>query len=427
MSKVVVAVGAQWGDEGKGKIVDYLTETADVVVRYSGGANAGHTLVVGHEKVVLHLMPSGALRPLTQCLIAQGVVIDLEVLRHEMTLLDQRGLLNHDHIKISDSAFIVLPHHKEIDALREMRLEKNTLGTTRRGIGPAYEDKVGRRGVRIADLLDEKYLLEVLERNADAWRPVLRELGGNPIDVQTLGKALCQMGAQLRPYMVHGSHWLNHTMKQGKTILLEGAQGTLLDIDHGTYPFVTSSTATAAGACVGSGIGPRCITHVLGVTKAYTTRVGEGPFPTELSAEAQDILREAGDEFGATTGRPRRCGWLDLPALRHAVRVNGLDSLAITKLDILSMLDVIQVCTDYEVHDQRVSDVTGHQMGIAKPVYSFLQGWKSDISHIKKINDLPREARVYLDFISTAIDCPISMISVGQRRDETILIESPFD
>jgi adenylosuccinate synthase len=423
---VVVIVGAQWGDEGKGKIVDLYAPSASTVVRYGGGANAGHTLVVGEEQVVFHLLPSGALHPHTTCVLGHGVVIDPEVLLRELSVLRAKGLLQTPRVKISGQAFLVLPHHKLVDELRESGAGAHAIGTTRRGIGPAYEDKVSRRGLRMWDLFSEQSFASKLERNLRAWRPTIEALGGQVPSTEDMVRQYRAYFQQLQDMIVDTGELVYEAAQRNEHVLLEGAQGTMLDLDHGTYPYVTSSSVVAAGACLGAGIGPSAITHVVGICKAYATRVGEGPFPTELSTAEQDVLREAGDEFGATTGRPRRCGWLDIPALRYAIRVNGIDSLALTKLDVLTGHDTIQVCVGYEIDGRRVASFPAHRLHEARPVYESLTGWQEPLDKCRAVQDLPASARRYVEAIEQWAGCPVSMIGVGPERDQSIVRYNPF-
>jgi adenylosuccinate synthase len=425
---VVVVVGAQWGDEGKGKIVDLYTQDADVVVRYGGGANAGHTLVVGGEKVVLHLVPSGVLHARTRCVLAQGTVVDPAVLLREMDEIATRGLLApgaaQERLAISDRAHVVLPHHPVIDRLREAGA--GAIGTTKRGIGPAYEDKAARRGVRLGDLLDRTRFEPRLEANLAAWAPIAHALGGTLPSVSEVLDTYLAYGERLRPYVCDTAKIVADAVARGQNVLLEGAQGTMLDVDHGTYPFVTSSSTTAGGACAGAGIGPTAITRVIGITKAYATRVGGGPFPTELHGPEGERLREVGGEFGATTGRPRRCGWLDIPALRYAVRINGIGALAMTKLDVLSGLDEVRVCVAYERRGETLHDVPYDDLESLVPVYETFPGWREPLSHCRAIDELPATARAYVRRIEELAGCPIGLVSIGADRSETIQLVSPF-
>jgi adenylosuccinate synthase len=425
----VVVVGAQWGDEGKGKIVDLFTEFADVVVRYQGGANAGHTVKVGDSKLVLHLIPSGIFRKGTRCIIGPGVVVDPEALLEEIALVRSRGFLTDpQELTLSDAAHLVLPYHKRLDRGRERSPSAQHLGTTGRGIGPAYEDKAGRVGIRVADLYRPYSLKIKVTRNVEAKNPMLRELGEDPLDVDAL---LCDLQAQaeaLRPFVGNAARILDEHRRRGKEILFEGAQGTMLDVDHGTYPFVTSSSTVAGGACTGGAIGPTHISAVLGVTKAYTTRVGEGPFPTELQDEIGARLREEGDEYGATTGRPRRCGWLDLVALRHAARVNGLTGIAVTKLDVLCGIPRLKVCVAYDLDGERTEEMPLDAGDIerCRPIYEEVDGWTEGVRDARTLDELPRPAREYLAYLSRALGLPVSLVSVGPGRTETILVQNPF-
>ncbi|MEM1418457.1 MAG: adenylosuccinate synthase [Myxococcota bacterium] len=410
-----VVVGAQWGDEGKGKIVDLLAPMADVVVRYAGGANAGHTLVVGGDKIVLHLVPSGILHEGTTCVIGQGTVIDPETVLREIDGLSERGVAT-DLLHVADRAHVVLPQHKLIDGFRESADPK--IGTTKRGIGPAYEDKVGRRGIRMGDLVRDDLEARIAE-NLACWAPTAARLGGELPSAAEVAATYRGFGERLRPFLCDGARVAGEALAAGKKVLLEGAQGTMLDIDHGTYPFVTSSNATSGGACTGAGVGPTAVSQVIGIAKAYATRVGGGPFPTELLGETGEALRKAGAEFGATTGRPRRCGWLDAPALRLAVRVNGMTRIALTKLDVLTGMPELSVCTGYryrgEVHDEPPFDA----MAEVEPVYETHPGWTEDISGCRSMDALPANARRYIDRIAELVRCPIGIVSVGADRDET--------
>ena len=425
---VVVVVGAQWGDEGKGKIVDLYTQDADVVVRYGGGANAGHTLVVDGKKVVLHLVPSGVLHAKTRCVLAQGTVVDPAVLLSEMDELTSRGLLDpsaaHARLAISDRAHVVLPQHVVVDRLREAGA--GALGTTKRGIGPAYEDKAARRGVRLGDLLDRKRFEPKLVANLEAWAPVVSALGGELPPVSSILDVYLAHGERLRPFICDTAKIVADAVARRENILLEGAQGTMLDVDHGTYPFVTSSSTTAGGACAGAGIGPTAITSVIGITKAYATRVGGGPFPTELHGAEGERLRSVGAEFGATTGRPRRCGWLDMPALRFAVRINGINALAMTKLDVLSGFEELRICVGYELHGQPLSDLPFDDLESLVPVYETLPGWTENLSHCRTIEELPARARAYVTRLEELAGCKIGLVSVGADRAETIQLVPAF-
>ena len=421
---VVVVVGAQWGDEGKGKVVDLYAQHADVVTRYGGGANAGHTLVVGGERIVLHLVPSGALHARTRCVIGQGVVVDPQVLLSELGVLRGRGLLDTPRVFMSDRAHVVLPHHRHIDELRERG--RAAIGTTKRGIGPAYEDKAGRRGIRTGDLLDATRLAERVRDNLAAWEPVIRGLGGECPEVGPIVETLLAQGEALRDHITDASRMLTEAIGRGEKVLLEGAQGTMLDIDHGTYPYVTSSNVIAGGACAGAGIPPTAVDAVVGITKAYTTRVGGGPFPTELLGAEGEALREAGSEYGATTGRPRRCGWLDAAVVRFSARINGLRELALTKLDVLGGLQELRICTGYE-RDGIMFDEPPHD-GLDRlvPVYETLPGWSGDLSACRRVEDLPDNARRYVNRIAELTGCPVGVVSVGADREQTLRGGDPF-
>jgi adenylosuccinate synthase len=422
----VVVVGAQWGDEGKGKIVDIFTEHADMVVRYGGGPNAGHTLVVGDQKLVVRLIPSGILRPRTVCVLAQGMAIDPGSLVTELDELGRRGLLRQDaSLIVSDRAHAILPYHVLVDTLREQTAD--ALGTTKRGVGPCYEDKAGRRGLTLGMLRDLGRAEQVVARALAAWAPTIAMLGGKPPEVHDIMATLRPLAERIVPLLAETSLLVERVVRDGKRVLFEGAQGTLLDIDHGTYPFVTSSHATAGGACTGVGVGPSRIDRVVGLVKAYCTRVGGGPFPTELSDATGELLRKRGDEYGSVTGRPRRTGWLDLPALRYAVRVNGLDGLAVTKLDVLTGVPSLQVCVAYRTPDGgRTEELPVDAAAEAVPLFEPMQGWTEDIGGARSLDDLPAAARVYVDRIARDVGCPVDLVSVGSRRDQTIVLKDPF-
>ena len=424
MSALVV-VGAQWGDEGKGKVVDLYAPYADLVVRYAGGANAGHTLVVGGEKQILHLIPSGILHEQTKCIVGQGTVIDPAVLLKEIEALNERGVRTQGRLLVGQRAHVVLPHHKLIDELREKK-SNGAIGTTKRGIGPCYEDKVARRGVRMGDLLDAERLRGKLEANLECWRPVAEDLGGTLPTTDEIAKQYVELGEALLTYIGDTVAVVRASVQADQKILLEGAQGTMLDIDNGTYPFVTSSNAVAGGACAGAGIGPTHIRRAIGIAKAYTTRVGGGPFPTELENETGQRLRDAGAEYGSTTGRPRRCGWLDLVALRHAVAVNGLDELAITKLDVLTALPELQVCVAYELDGERLTYPPYERVEAVQPIYETLEGWNEDLSSCRTRDDLPSAAQQYLSRIEEEVGCRVGVVSVGPDRADTADVRDPF-
>jgi adenylosuccinate synthase len=426
----VVVVGAQWGDEGKGKIVDIYTRQADAVVRFQGGNNAGHTLVVGGEKVVLHLIPSGILHEGKTCCIGNGVVVDPGVLLEEIDGLRLRGKFpREDALVISEGAHVILPYHNRIDIARELRAGAQKIGTTGRGIGPCYEDKAARRGVRMGDLVRPEGLRERLRDLVEEKNALLTGyLGAEPLDFEVVHGDLLRQADRLRPHVADVSSRIHGWMDEGKNILFEGAQGTLLDVDHGTYPFVTSSNTVAGAACTGAGLGPRQIDAVVGITKAYCTRVGSGPFPTELHDATGEFLRTQGGEFGATTGRPRRCGWLDLVVLRTACRLNGLSGLAVTKLDVLKGMPEVKVCVAYRLDGGLVDRVPTRADDFARcePVYETLPGWSEDISGCKTWGDLPANARRFLGFVEERAGCKVVLASVGPGREETIELEDPF-
>ena len=432
----VVVVGAQWGDEGKGKVVDLLTEHAQVVVRFQGGNNAGHTLVVGGEKTILSLIPSGILHAGKTCVIGNGVVLDPSVLVAEIDALRARGVIRSEaQLIVSESAHVIFPWHKHLDALREKARGDSPIGTTGRGIGPSYEDKVARRGIRVRDLLDPRRLeRKVAERLAGALDE-LRLLAGRAgtelplLDAAAIAREYAAFGARLRPHVRDASLYLHGEARAGARILFEGAQGTLLDVDHGTYPFVTSSNCVAGNAAVGSGLGPTAIDRVVGISKAYTTRVGGGPFPTELKDAIGERLRKVGDEFGSVTGRPRRCGWLDGVVLRYAARVNGLSGLALTKLDVLSGLSELKLCTGYTLAGAETREFPSDVDDLAQvaPVYETLPGWEERLAGVRTLEQLPAAARAYVRRVEEVAGVPVVCISVGADRGETILLQNPFD
>ena len=422
--KAEVIIGAQWGDEGKGRVVDALADRVEVVVRYQGGANAGHTVIVEGEKHVFHLLPSGMLYPGKTCVIGNGVVVDPDQFLGEIGEWREKRK-DKARLVVSESAHVVMPYKKVIDEAEEKRRSKGRkIGTTKRGIGPCYADKVNRIGIRVGDLLNPDRLREKIMENLEMKNLLLTRIFNEapmPFEEQ-MEKALC-WGQEISPYIGDGAAIVNDALEKGRGVLFEGAQGTLLDIDHGTYPFVTSSSAAAGGACIGSGVGPTRIDRVLGVTKAYCTRVGEGPFPTEDLGEVGNRLREAGGEYGATTGRPRRCGWLDMVALRYAARVNGLGGIALTKLDVLTGLDNIKVCTAYEFGGKKheVLPALFPEKESLLLHYENLQGWSEDISGCRRIEDLPSAARKYVKFIEEMSGTPVVLIGVGSGREQTIL------
>jgi adenylosuccinate synthase len=428
MSAVVI-VGAQWGDEGKGKIVDVLTERADVVARYQGGHNAGHTVVINSEKFILHLIPSGILHGDKLSVIGNGVVIEPSSLIDEISELKKRGIRIEKNLLISKSAHLIMPYHVALESEHEKAKGSRKIGTTGRGIGPTYEDKMARTGIRVVDLYYPEMFHEKLEANLAEVKHFLGDrFDAEDLNADRIFKSYMGYAEKLSSHVADTDVVVDDMISKGKRILFEGAQGTLLDVDHGTYPFVTSSSAVAGGACTGLGIGPTRISGVLGVVKAYTTRVGSGPFPTEITDAVGEILREKGGEYGATTGRPRRCGWLDLVGLRHAVRVNGLTGFALTKLDILDGLDRIKICTAYKAGNQLLHDFPKEQSLLqeAEPVYEEVEGWRESTIGIKEFGRLPKNAQKYIKKMEEALRVKVDIISTGQRRDELILIKEQF-
>jgi adenylosuccinate synthase len=416
-----ILVGAQWGDEGKGKIIDYLTDDADIVVRSQGGNNAGHTIVHGKKKFVLHLIPSGILRRGKTCVIANGVVVDPLALVVEIDGLRKRGIKVGKNLLLSDCAHLVMPWHRLLDEQREVRKGKNKIGTTKRGIGPAYGDKAARTGLRVGDLLDKDVFARKLKLRLAENNAVLKSLGAKPIPYQPLLKSYLAAAKVLRPHVTNTVVWLHDVMSRGKSLLFEGAQGTYLDIDHGTYPFVTSSNTTAGGACTGSGVPPHRMDTVIGVMKAYTTRVGEGPFPTEDDALG-DMLHGMGREFGATTGRARRCGWFDAVATHYAAMINGIDKIAITNLDGLDAVPEIKVCTAYKLDGKtlRHPPTDAAEWARCRPVYRKFPGWMKPTSGVRRFNDLPLNARRYVRALADLTGAKLGIVSVGAGHDETI-------
>ena len=417
---VTVLVGSQWGDEGKGKIVDILSEKFDFVARYQGGANAGHTVEIGEKQYILHLIPSGILRDGVKCVIGNGVVIDPQALLDEIKILEDNGIKVEGRLFISHNAHLIMPYHKLFDSISESG--KNKIGTTGRGIGPCYIDKFDRKGIRIVDLLNRDVLQKKLRQNVDEKNILLKKLYGDKgFDIEEIIKEYISFDEAIDSYVTDVPLMLNNAIKEGKNILLEGAQGTLLDVDHGTYPFVTSSNPTSGGACTGSGIPPNKIDNVFGIVKAYTTRVGNGPFPTELTDEAGEKLRQEGAEFGATTGRPRRCGWFDAFLVRYSAMINGIDAVAVTKLDVLSIFEKIKVCVGYKLNEKLLksfpSDVD--RLSSVTPVYETVDGWMEDISECKSYNELPPKTKEYLEFISDQANIKIEIVSVGPKRRQT--------
>ena len=426
----VVCIGAQWGDEGKGKIVDHLSPRADLVVRFQGGPNAGHTVIADGERTVLHLLPSGILREDTLNLIGAGVVVDPDVLLREIAELAERGVvLTRKRLRISSRAHVILPVHRALERGREQARGMSAIGTTGRGIGPAYEDRVARRGVRIQELLEPDALREALRATHEERNFLLGKLYEQPEeDLDEIQERALAWGEALVPFVDDVGVTIDRALRDGRSVLLEGAQGTLLDVDHGTYPYVTSSTTLAGGACAGAGIGPTRIDSVLGITKAYTTRVGGGPFPTEDDGQAGTHLGEVGEEFGATTGRKRRCGWLDMVVLRHAVRVNGITSLALLKLDVLTGLPHVKACVGYRArgHELREFPASTRELDVCEPIYRSFEGWDSSLSSARSFEDLPQAARDYVSWIEDELEVPADLIGVGPERDATIERANPF-
>ena len=418
----IAVLGAQWGDEGKGKIVDLLTPNFEIVARYQGGHNAGHTVYANGRKFVLRLLPSGILHEGITCVIGNGVVIDPQALFAEIDELANAGIDVGRRLLISDKAHLILPYHRELDLLSEARRGERKIGTTSRGIGPAYEDKIARRGVRTGDLANPESLAEAVKHNVAARN---RIIGDSAMDAQQVLDDLARAWTRMKPWVTDVSLFLDRARQQKRAIMFEGAQGTLLDIDHGTYPYVTSSNATIGGVCTGLGVGPRAIDAVLGAAKAYTTRVGEGPLPTELLGDLGNRLRESGQEFGAVTGRPRRCGWYDAVAVRYAVRVNGLNALALTKLDVLDGLPELQICTSYKCRGANLTEMPGDlaQLAACEPVYESLPGWTSASAGARLYKDLPAEARRYVARLEEVTGVPAAIISTGSAREDTIVRE----
>lgn len=427
---VVVVVGAQWGDEGKGKVVDLFTERAQVVARWGGGANAGHTIVVDGQKYVTHLIPSGVLRKDVTCVLGEGMVIDPRTLVEEIRTFRSKGLLARDKdLIVSGRAHLTFPHHREIDRLREDR--PGAIGTTKRGIGPTYESKAARTGVRVEDLLRPERFRHKVEHNAQAFAPLLAHWGSPPTDTEAVVRECLILAEEIRPFIGDASRFLSDQIRAGKNVMFEGAHGVLLDIDHGTYPFVTSSSTTAGGACIGCGVGPRVIDRVVGIVKAYATRVGLGPFPTELNDDIGIRLREHGAEFGSTTGRARRCGWLDIPGLRLAARLSGIDALALTKLDVLEGIDPVKICVGYRLAGRTLDEMPLDidDLSSVEPIYEALPGWgirPAGAPPATSEKDLPEAARRYVARVSELVALPLSLISLGPGRNETILKEDPF-
>ena len=430
-AKTVVVVGLQWGDEGKGKVVDLLSGRADVVVRYQGGNNAGHTLVVDGRQTVMHLVPSGALHPNTTCVIGGGVVVDPIVLLEEIGALRERGLLAGERsLLVSQEAHVILPYHKAIDQARERRRGTGMIGTTGRGIGPAYEDKSARTGVRMADLVRPEHLSRVLRAALEDKNDYLQAvLSQKRLDFDAMVGELIECGRQLAPMVTDTSAFLDAAIRAGKNVLFEGAQGALLDIDHGTYPFVTSSNTGAGGVPSGAGVSPKLVRRVVGISKAYTTRVGGGPFPTELTDAIGERLRVEGSEYGATTGRPRRCGWFDAMVVRKAVRLSGVDAIALTKLDVLTGIERLCLCTGYTLDGKAIDAIPplADDYGRVEPVYEEMPGWTEPITQARSLSDLPANARRYVSRLEELAGVPIGILSTGPGRDQTVILSEPFD
>ena len=428
MSNIVI-IGTQWGDEGKGKIVDLLAEYADLVVRFQGGNNAGHTMVVNGEQFISHLVPSGIIQGKT-CLIGNGLVVDPAVLTEEIDYLNSKGIkVNPDTLKISERAQVIMPYHKHLDHARELMKGDKKIGTTGRGIGPAYEDKATRRGIRFVDLIDTEDFSEKVRTIIKEKNFYLKNyLSAQTLDPEDVIEQYNKYAQILAPYITNISVTIDNAIKSGKQVLFEGAQGTHLDIDHGTYPYVTSSNTVSGNACSGAGVGPKELTGVMGIVKAYTTRVGEGPFPSELFDDIGNAIQKKGAEFGATTGRKRRCGWLDTVILKNAVRLNGLTGLVLTKLDVLGGLKELKICTSYNYKGETLKDFPASLkiLGNCKPIYKTLPGWSEDISNIKKFDDLPNNAKDYIKQVEELAQTPVQIISVGPGRNETIVLENPF-
>jgi adenylosuccinate synthase len=430
MGKNVVVIGSQWGDEGKGKVVDLLTDKADAVVRFQGGHNAGHTLVIDGKQTVLHLIPSGILREGVRCLIGNGVVLSPEALIEELEMLEHNGVNAHDRMGISESCPVILPYHVALDHAREVARGAKAIGTTGRGIGPCYEDKISRRGIRLGEMFDAAHLAERLKEVMDYHNFALKHFfKQDEVDYQLVLDQALAHAEVLKPMVEDIPGTLHKLRKAGKNVMFEGAQGALLDIDHGTYPYVTSSNTTAGGACTGSGVGPRELDYVLGIVKAYTTRVGSGPFPTELFDEDGDHLGTKGHEFGATTGRKRRCGWLDAVALRRSLQINSVTGMCITKLDVLDGMETIKICTGYNLDGKEIDTppVGADRFEECKPVFIEMPGWKESTVGAKTYDELPKAAQDYLRKVEELCECPVDIISTGPDRAETIVLRHPFD
>jgi adenylosuccinate synthase len=423
--KNVVIIGTQWGDEGKGKVVDILAPYFDIVARYQGGHNAGHTVRIGERKFVLHLIPSGILHEECTCVIGNGVVVDPKAFNTEIEELRTMGIESDGRLFLSNRAHLILPHHTALDRAREASLGANSVGTTMRGIGPAYEGKAARTGIRAGDLLYPDVLASSIQRSFENANRELRTLQAPEIELEKTSDEFLTEAMKLKPFVADTASMLNAAVADGKTILLEGAQGTMLDVDHGTYPYVTSSNATAGGAATGLGIPPRSITGALGITKAYTTRVGGGPFPTELLDQAGQYLQKRGNEYGASTGRPRRTGWFDAMVVRYSVMLNGLEAIALTKLDVLDEFEEIKICTGYKIDDEMITDMPygASLLAACEPIYETVRGWKTSTSGVTRFNELPPAAKDYVKRIEELVGTSVGMISTGPERAETILRE----
>ena len=430
MGKSVVVLGTQWGDEGKGKIVDLLTEEASAVVRFQGGHNAGHTLVIDGKKTVLHLIPSGILREGVDCIIGNGVVLAPDALMEELEMLEKEGIPAAERLMLSEACHLILPYHVALDMAREVARGNKAIGTTGRGIGPAYEDKISRRGLRLGDLLDTERFTEKLKEVMEYHNYMLKNyFKAEEVSYEKVLAESLEMAETLRPMVVDVPNMLHKLRKAGKNIMFEGAQGTLLDIDHGTYPYVTSSSTTAGGACTGSGVGPKNLDYVLGITKAYTTRVGSGPFPTELFDDVGQHIAEVGHEQGATTGRDRRCGWLDAVALRRAMQINSITGICVTKMDVLDEVETIKICVAYELDGERmeVPPINTTDFARCTPIYEEHEGWMSKTFGITDYDDLPEKAKAYLKRMEELLEVPADIISTGPDRDHTMIVRNPYD
>lgn len=426
---IIVIIGAQWGDEGKGKVVDLLADRFDIVARYQGGHNAGHSVYVGDKAFVLRLLPSGIIHEDSTCVLGNGMVIDPKAFFEEVDQMQSQGIsITPERLKVSSRAHLIMPYHRALDHTTEERLGNEKIGTTLRGIGPAYEDKAGRRGIRVSDALSPEVLKLRIERNLEEANRVIVLYGREPLRSDEIYEEISVLVERLRPFVAETSHFLAEARKENKKILLEGAQATLLDVDHGTYPYVTSSNPTAGGAAVGAGIPPHHISGVLGIVRTYATRVGEGPFPTEMLDAEEDtanLIRQRGNEYGSVTKRPRRCGWFDAVATRYAAELNGFDSVALTKLDVLDALPEIKVCVGYEIEGRRIDTfpAVANDLSRIKPIYETLEGWQSETLGVTEISELPEKARAYVEFLSNSIGVEIGLISTGPERDQTIILK----